>query len=264
MIKFFRRIRQQLLSQNRFSKYMLYAIGEIVLVVIGILIALNINNWNNKRIEKIEERNYLERLVSDLNLDLIEIDNVARAGQNRMYQCKLILDSLGANNIPFRNHELRNWNMDLGVDTMFIQNRTFGDGLVRIRMYLEFDNNDDTYRELLASGKINLLIDEDLKISVGKHYSYLDNQLQLIKKTAMMRDNYVETLINHGISMYYNANYEEFDEQVKEKKAIIAEIENIYFITEAGQYILKYGDDPVEKRTKELISRIEEYLNESN
>jgi hypothetical protein len=49
MIKFFRKIRQQLLIENKFSKYLLYAIGEIVLVVIGILIALSINNWNEKR-----------------------------------------------------------------------------------------------------------------------------------------------------------------------------------------------------------------------
>ena len=49
MIKFFRKIRQQLLTENKFSKYMIYAIGEIILVVIGILIALGINNWNENR-----------------------------------------------------------------------------------------------------------------------------------------------------------------------------------------------------------------------
>ena len=46
MIKFFRKIRQQLLAENRLGKYLIYALGEIVLVVIGILIALQINNWN--------------------------------------------------------------------------------------------------------------------------------------------------------------------------------------------------------------------------
>ena len=49
MIKFFRRIRQRLLAENKISKYLLYAIGEIVLVVIGILIALQINNWNDEQ-----------------------------------------------------------------------------------------------------------------------------------------------------------------------------------------------------------------------
>lgn len=51
MIKFFRKIRQQLLSENNISKYLFYAIGEIVLVVIGILIALQINNWNEDKKE---------------------------------------------------------------------------------------------------------------------------------------------------------------------------------------------------------------------
>lgn len=52
MIKFFRNIRRNLLSENRFTRYLLYAIGEIILVVIGILIAVNINNWNEERKNK--------------------------------------------------------------------------------------------------------------------------------------------------------------------------------------------------------------------
>jgi sensor domain CHASE-containing protein len=57
MIKFFRKIRQRLLTENKFSKYLIYAIGEIVLVVIGILIALSINNSNPIKISKsIDER----------------------------------------------------------------------------------------------------------------------------------------------------------------------------------------------------------------
>ncbi len=52
MIKFFRHIRKQLLTENKFSKYLLYAIGEIVLVVIGILIALSINNWNKRKVNR--------------------------------------------------------------------------------------------------------------------------------------------------------------------------------------------------------------------
>ena len=72
MIKFFRQIRQHLLSENKFSKYMLYAIGEIVLVVIGILIALSINQWNNNRVNKIESNNFNKRLLAEVsnNIDL--------------------------------------------------------------------------------------------------------------------------------------------------------------------------------------------------
>ena len=66
MIKFFRKIRQNLLMENKTGKYFKYAIGEIILVVIGILIALSINNWNeDRKIKKQEEQIYTE-LKSDL------------------------------------------------------------------------------------------------------------------------------------------------------------------------------------------------------
>ena len=62
MIGFFRKIRKQLADDNKPLKYMRYAIGEIVLVVIGILIALSINNWNEQRITKEKERLRWKRL----------------------------------------------------------------------------------------------------------------------------------------------------------------------------------------------------------
>ena len=69
MIKFFRKIRQNLLVENKFSKYLLYAIGEIVLVVIGILIALSINNWNEHRKRTENELIVLTELQTALNLN---------------------------------------------------------------------------------------------------------------------------------------------------------------------------------------------------
>lgn len=73
MIKFFRKIRQRLLSENKFSKYFLYAIGEIVLVMIGVLLALQVSNWNQARVTKTNEVKTLKQLNVDLNSNLIEI-----------------------------------------------------------------------------------------------------------------------------------------------------------------------------------------------
>ena len=70
MLKFFRKIRQKLLIENKFSKYLLYAIGEIVLVVIGILIALQINNRNEYKKERMEEKNVLLEIRNALSSDL--------------------------------------------------------------------------------------------------------------------------------------------------------------------------------------------------
>lgn len=70
MIKFFRSIRQQLLSENKFSKYLVYAIGEIILVVIGILIALQVNTWNQTRKDNNFETTMLHEIKSSLESDL--------------------------------------------------------------------------------------------------------------------------------------------------------------------------------------------------
>ena len=74
MIKFFRKIRQNLLSEGKTGKYMKYAIGEIVLVVIGILIAISINNWNEQRKEILQEQKILSQLKSDFNKNLEQLE----------------------------------------------------------------------------------------------------------------------------------------------------------------------------------------------
>ncbi|WGK64826.1 DUF6090 family protein [Croceiramulus getboli] len=71
MIKFFRKIRQRLLAENKFSKYLLYGIGEIVLVVIGILIALQINTWNENRKSKALAQKYIQDIRTDLVNDTL-------------------------------------------------------------------------------------------------------------------------------------------------------------------------------------------------
>ena len=76
MIKFFRRIRQKLLSENKFSKYLIYAIGEIVLVVIGILIAFSISSWNEKRLEANQEKITLSNLNGEFQDNLRDLDSI--------------------------------------------------------------------------------------------------------------------------------------------------------------------------------------------
>ena len=83
MLPFFRKIRKKMADDNRPLKYMRYAIGEIVLVVIGILIALQINNWQQNRKNDGVRRDYYNQILQDLEKDiifmeefLIEIDSL--------------------------------------------------------------------------------------------------------------------------------------------------------------------------------------------
>jgi hypothetical protein len=75
MIKFFRKIRKNLIKERKTSKYFKYALGEIVLVVIGILIALQINNWNEDRKDNSEEQKILINLNTEFRLPKKPMEN---------------------------------------------------------------------------------------------------------------------------------------------------------------------------------------------
>ena len=91
MIKFFRKIRQRMLKENKFSKYLFYAIGEIVLVVIGILIALQINNWNESRKERFQEIKFYENLLVSLSADSTDVARIMRAINDGMNAQKFFI-----------------------------------------------------------------------------------------------------------------------------------------------------------------------------
>lgn len=85
MLKFFKIIRQQLIAKGNFRKYAIYALGEIILVVVGILIALSINNWNERLKIEVLELEYLERLHSDLKADYLYLTK-------EIQECKKAMD----------------------------------------------------------------------------------------------------------------------------------------------------------------------------
>ena len=102
MIGFFRKIRKQLADDNKPLKYARYAIGEIVLVVIGILIAIQVNNWNeDRKLEAIE----IETL-KDLRSDLIQSLNDIKGDHKNFQRCKkstqIILDHIDYN-LPYED-----------------------------------------------------------------------------------------------------------------------------------------------------------------
>jgi len=99
MIKFFRKIRQNLLNEGKTSKYFKYAIGEIFLVVIGILIALQINTWNQERLIKQEIKTNLINLSSAIKQDLELLKEIEAYND---FRSNSILQILKWTEIPFR------------------------------------------------------------------------------------------------------------------------------------------------------------------
>lgn len=84
MIKFFRHIRQSMINQNRTKKYLLYAIGEIILVVIGILIALQINNWNEARKVNLGVDTQLRSMKKELQQDIVFYQDLIENDKKRI------------------------------------------------------------------------------------------------------------------------------------------------------------------------------------
>ena len=102
MLKFFRRIRQKLLTENKFRKYLLYAIGEIILVMIGILMALQVNNWNNERLEDKKETKILREFQRNLQANVIQFTSEIDKQQTIVHDINIIIEQL-KNNIPYQD-----------------------------------------------------------------------------------------------------------------------------------------------------------------
>ncbi|WP_432410516.1 DUF6090 family protein [Rasiella sp. SM2506] len=83
MIKFFKHIRKSMIKENRTSKYLLYAIGEIILVVIGILIALQINTWNEHSKTNVKEQALLIALKQELTTNRKELNRIIEVNRKR-------------------------------------------------------------------------------------------------------------------------------------------------------------------------------------
>ncbi len=117
MVSVFRKIRKELAADSKFAKYMRYAIGEIALVVIGILIALQINNWNDQRKNDIEIENLFTSLEKDLEKNIYEVsglvnfgyymDSLAQKWLDRKVDREMILNNSDYSNIIYYTHTIR-------------------------------------------------------------------------------------------------------------------------------------------------------------
>ncbi len=155
MIKFFRKIRQNLLMENKTGKYLKYAIGEIVLVVIGILIALQINNWNENSKERYVEQEYLVSLKEEFNHNLIELDSVVKS------------------NTFNRDNAVELSNL-MGPDSPSITEKEFADLAMNMTNWeVQFRPNQAVLDEIISSGKLTVFSNDKLKFTLSSYYGKL-------------------------------------------------------------------------------------------
>jgi len=162
MIKFFRQIRQTLLSEGKTGKYLKYAIGEIILVVIGILIALSINNWNTSNQQRKEEKRILISLKNDVINDTIQLRSNIISSQNRISKIDTVYIAL-SNTQLYSPSEFLRFAYTLAGSS-------------------EFNVNSGTFDESLSTGSLKYIRNDTLRRNIFEYYRM--SKLNTIDKYA--------------------------------------------------------------------------------
>ena len=155
MINFFRKKRKKLADDNKALKYMRYAIGEIVLVVIGILIALSINTWNQNRKERIQESILLKQLQVDFNSNLEQLDQKIAMRKVFMSSSKQLFKYIDSPNL--RNKD--------SIDSY-------------IGKSLPYATFDPIINDLASSGELNLINSIELKQALTRWTSEINDVIE--------------------------------------------------------------------------------------
>ena len=154
MIAFFRSIRKELLSKGKTSRYLKYAIGEIILVVIGILIALQINNWNIERQIQKKERAYLKEIRTNLRQDSLKLNTVLEFNREK----QRIVDDM----------------MQIFADSLSNEERflIFTKNATDFTYYQVFDPVRIAFNNMLSAENIDLISNNDLRKALSEYYNY--------------------------------------------------------------------------------------------
>jgi len=191
MAKLFNKTRKQLVSEKPSTKrarnYLKYAIGEIVLVVIGILIALSINNWNDIRKGRDRELHYLKNIKTDLQLNITELNKFLDTRNQLIASAKTIIEHFEGKPI-----------------TSYAE---FNELCIPIYAWKKFYQSNNTFQELVNSGNLALINNDSIKntlLNIELQYKKLkseEDHYRYDMETAIYEPLYenmdVHTLVNN-------------------------------------------------------------------
>ncbi|WP_343485905.1 DUF6090 family protein [Allomuricauda sp. d1] len=144
MIKFFRNIRKRLLSEGKTAQYIKYAIGEIVLVVIGILIALKINNWNEARKNSNKEKAILKELHNEFKANLTQFEEAKNVHQKSFQAAEIVIRNLNRPETPESQDSLREYGS-------------------KVFSNITFNPSNGVVQSLISSGDFQLIQNDSLR-----------------------------------------------------------------------------------------------------
>ena len=194
-MKIFRNVRQKLAAENSVAKYLRYAVGEIVLVVIGILIALQVNNWNENQKQKKRETVYLQNLSIDLKKQIQLQDIYIDFEDIFLQDCKDIVAHY-EQNIGFKN-----------MDSIFPK---INDLSARI----SFTNANTTLLEMINSGDINIIDNESLKKELMEFNQFIEG---FARNTVNNNTNLVDQIVARSVVKNSNFAYSNYSKRMRSK-----------------------------------------------
>jgi len=202
MIKFFRKIRQNLFSEGNTGKYFKYAIGEIILVVIGILIALSINNWNENRKESILEQSYYCLLLNDIEQDKIKIEELTALNNKRIEASNKAI-------IEIQNDKVNLVELGKAI------------GLSRRDGSQYFVPNTSTYEDIKSSGNLNIIKNKKITKSLNRYTKTVEGYRNTIQSNFNLIINRVTQTADWFNSGVVHSNYKEiFPKEIQDNLSV--------------------------------------------
>ena len=161
MIKFFRKIRQNLLMENKTGKYLKYAFGEIILVVIGILIALSINSWNQNRLDQLVKKEILSKLHIEFQVNKKILQDYKLTNEKAMNSNIALMSLIGENKETLSKQNLDSlfYGAYQGYELAFTENAT---------------------KNIVQGGRLNLFKDEEMTTLLNQW-----NSLSVIRENRL-------------------------------------------------------------------------------
>ena len=246
MIKFFRKIRQNLLSEGQTEKYLKYALGEILLVVIGILIALQVNDWNEVRKNNNKANSFLLELKKNIESDidyLLNEDSIHAVFESNSEKALL------------RFYEAKDFRDLLIVDSLF----TF--------QWSDLEISRSVYDEMLNSGSIYSLQNDKLKETIAKYYTLVESRKYAIQKINDMSIRLSENSGLYRLQLMQSSNgvlTSKLDDAWigDPNSSIYMGLYRFYFSTNmnCNTYRRRFGEQML-KESKELLKELNNELN---
>jgi hypothetical protein len=269
MIRFFRKIRQQLLANRRLRGYTLYAVGEILLVMVGILLALQVNTWNQQRKDEIDFKFALKQLHQELTIDILMTEGMIDAGRRK----NQLIDELYLRPDSISNHKLIRSILALDFNIAYFQeemvNTEFRKSLIQFNpqnefqnelsalllKYMRYDLNQSNYILLEEETGFHQLLEDlqvvDFPMQVGESFdSYINGQTPVDSswiEYIVLRKNYESSSADNDVSKIRKlVTSEKFRLMLLDRKSdVLSMILGLEFM------VIQAG---------ELLEKIDEYL----